>query len=93
MVVLAFGIFGYAMMLLKFEPAPLILGFILGPLMEEHLRRAMLLSRGDLAVFVERPISAGFLFVTAALLAWAIYGMFRQKRLVKLPASVEGTEQ
>lgn len=78
LLVMVFGIFGYAMMLLRFEPAPLILGFILGPLMEEHLRRAMLLSRGDPMVFMERPISAGFLLLTAALLAWAGYGLIRR---------------
>jgi TctA family transporter len=77
---LIFGVFGYALMLLRFEPAPLILGFILGPLMEEHLRRAMLLSRGDMGVFLERPISASFLALTAALLLWATYGMLRHRR-------------
>ncbi|RKK01666.1 tripartite tricarboxylate transporter permease [Pseudoroseomonas wenyumeiae] len=80
LLVLIFGIVGYGMMLLKFEPAPLILGFILGPLMEEHLRRAMLLSRGDPMVFLERPISASFLAVTFALLAWAIFALLRQQR-------------
>ncbi|MBU8546344.1 MULTISPECIES: tripartite tricarboxylate transporter permease [Roseomonadaceae] len=77
LVVMAFGVLGYVMIKLKFEPAPLLLGFILGPLMEEHLRRAMLLSRGDLAVFYERPISASFLGVTAILLLWAIYASIR----------------
>lgn len=75
--VLLFGIFGYFLMLLRFEPAPLLLGFILGPLMEEHLRRAMLLSRGDATVFVTRPISAAFMFVTTALLCWAIYAAIK----------------
>ena len=80
MLALIFGVFGYALMLLRFEPAPLLLGFILGPLMEEHLRRAMLLSRGDMGVFLERPISASFMGLTAALLLWAIYGMLRKRR-------------
>jgi TctA family transporter len=83
-VVMMFGIVGYSMMLLRFEPAPLLLGFVLGPLMEEHLRRAMLLSRGDPMVFVERPISAVFITITAALLALAVWSTLkpRQKRSV-----------
>lgn len=80
LVVMAFGVLGYAMTLLKFEAAPLILGFILGPLMEEHLRRAMLLSRGSLDVFINRPISASFLAVTALLLLFAIYVTIRGAR-------------
>ena len=50
------------------EPAPLILGFVLGPMMEENLRRALLLSRGDFTVFVTRPISLGLLLAALALL-------------------------
>ncbi|HWR58129.1 MAG TPA: tripartite tricarboxylate transporter permease, partial [Thermodesulfovibrionales bacterium] len=56
-----FGILGYIFVKLDCEPAPMILAFILGPLMEEYLRRALLLSRGDLTVFVTRPISATLL--------------------------------
>jgi TctA family transporter len=56
---------GYLLMKLECEPAPFILGFILGPMLEEHLRRAMLISGGDLSVFVTRPISAGLLAVAA----------------------------
>jgi TctA family transporter len=55
------------------EPAPLLLGFILGPMMEENLRRAMLLSRGDWSVFVTRPLSAGLL--AAALLLVVIVAL------------------
>ncbi|MBG9388241.1 tripartite tricarboxylate transporter permease [Caenimonas aquaedulcis] len=61
-----FGVVGYAFIKLGCEPAPLLLGFILGPMMEENLRRALLLSRGDWSVFVTRPLSAGLL--AAALL-------------------------
>ncbi len=53
-----FGVLGYLFVKLECEPAPLLLGFILGPMMEENLRRALLLSRGDPTVFVTRPISA-----------------------------------
>jgi len=72
------GVLGYALMVLKFEPAPLLLGYILGPMVEENLLRAMLLSRGDPAIFINRPISAGLLAVTAALLLWAIWSTVRR---------------
>jgi len=62
-----FGVFGYVLVKLDCEPAPLLLGYILGPLMEEYLRRAMTLSRGDPTIFLQRPISAAMLAV--ALLA------------------------
>ena len=90
MVVMVFGVFGYAMTLLRFEPAPLVLGFILGPLMEEHLRRAMLLSRGDPAVFLERPISAGFLALTGGLLVWSLISAVRQQRKARRLAMAPG---
>lgn len=76
--VAALGIMGYALMVLRFEPAPLLLGYILGPMLEEHLRRAMLLSRGDATVFVTRPISATLLALTAAMLAWAVWSTVRK---------------
>jgi TctA family transporter len=53
-----FGVFGYVCAKLDCEPAPMLLGFILGPMMEEYLRRALLLAHGDATVFVTRPISA-----------------------------------
>ena len=64
--VAAFGFIGYLFLKLGCEPAPLLLGFILGPMMEENLRRALLLSRGDWSVFVTRPLSAGLLAAAAA---------------------------
>jgi len=83
LIMAVFGVFGYLCVKLECEPAPLILGFILGPLMEEHLRRAMLLSRGDATVFfnpVEKPIS--FSFLVAALLLIAVIALpnIRKKR-------------
>ena len=63
----AFGVVGYLFYKLRCEPAPLILGFILGPMMEENLRRAMLLSRGDPTVFFTRPLSLTLLLMAAAL--------------------------
>lgn len=64
----SFAGLGYAFYQLRFEPAPLILGFVLGPLMEENLRRALLLSRGDPSVFFTSPISATLLALAALLL-------------------------
>ena len=71
-----FGVFGYVCLKLEAEPAPLMLGFILGPLMEENLRRAMLLSRGDPLVFFQRPISATMLVIALIMLAIIALPMF-----------------
>jgi TctA family transporter len=68
----AFGLLGYAFIKFGCEPAPMLLGFILGPLMEEHLQRAMKLSRGDPMVFVERPVSLALLLLAAGLLALVV---------------------
>jgi putative tricarboxylic transport membrane protein len=65
---LFFGILGYVFSKLEMSAAPLLIGFVLGPMMEEHLRRAMLLSRGDVTVFIERPISASLLVLAALVL-------------------------
>ncbi len=75
-----FGAFGYLCTKLECEPAPMILGFILGPLMEENLRRAMLLSRGDPLVFFEKPISLGFMIASVILLAVVALPAIRKKR-------------
>jgi putative tricarboxylic transport membrane protein len=75
-----FGLVGYALIKLGFEPAPMLLGFVLGKLMEEYLRRALILSRGDLTTFVERPVSAGLLAVAAVLLVLALLPAVRQSR-------------
>ena len=74
------GLLGFLFMQLKVEPAPLILAFVLGPLMEENLRRALLISRGDPSVFFTRPISASFLIVAIALLAIMVLPAVRRKR-------------
>ena len=75
-----FGFFGYYTSKWGCEPAPLILGFVLGPLMEENLRRAMLISRGDPSVFFTRPISLGMLLVAFALLLMVVAPQIRKKR-------------
>ena len=75
-----FAVFGYIALKLDCEPAPLILGFVLGPMMEENLRRALLISRGDPMVFLEEPISLAFLIVAAGLLLVLAAPAIRVKR-------------
>jgi TctA family transporter len=75
-----FGVFGLACMKLGMEPAPLALGVVLGPLMEENLRRAMLLARGDPTVLLTRPISAGFLIASLVVLLLLALPVLRRKR-------------
>jgi putative tricarboxylic transport membrane protein len=75
-----FGVVGYVCAKLECEPAPMILGFILGPLMEENLRRAMLLSRGDPTVFFTKPISAAFIIASVILLVAVALPAIRKKR-------------
>ena len=75
-----FGLLGVVFMKLECEPAPLLLGFVLGPMMEENLRRALLLSRGDPFVFVQRPISAGLLIAAALLIVVIGLPNIRKKR-------------
>jgi TctA family transporter len=66
--VVLFGAVGYLFAKIGCEPAPMLLGFVLGPMMEEYFRRALLIERGDFRVFIERPISAGLLAAALALL-------------------------
>jgi TctA family transporter len=78
-----FGVLGYVFVKLKFEPAPLLLGFVLGPMMEENLRRAMTISRGDPAIFVTRPISLALLgCALLLLLAMLIPSMARRRKKI-----------
>ena len=80
--VLAFGVIGALLMVLDFSPAPIMLGFVLGPMMEENFRRALLLSRGDMAIFVERPISGTFVAISVLLLVAVTWGAWRKKARV-----------
>jgi putative tricarboxylic transport membrane protein len=75
-----FGIIGYVFARFGMEPAPLLLGFVLGPMMEENLRRALLLSRGDFSTFVTRPLSLALLIATLALLAIVTLPAIRKTR-------------
>jgi TctA family transporter len=78
--IVALGIIGYALVKFGCEPAPLLLGFVLGPMLEEHLRRAMIISRGDPIIFIERPISAGLLALAVVAVAIAVVPAVSRKR-------------
>ncbi len=80
MITALFGVLGYVFYKLRCEPAPLILGFILGPMMEENLRRAMLLSRGDATVFFTRPLSLTLLIMAGVLVAIVAVPQISRKR-------------
>ena len=75
-----FGGIGYLLVKLDFEPAPLLLGFVLGPMIEENLRRAMIVSRGDPTIFVTHPLSLILLLMSAALLTVVLLPSIRKKR-------------
>lgn len=75
--VILFGVLGYALKLMAFEPAPLLIGFILGPMVEQNFRRALVLTQGDYIALLERPITATFLSLTLLLLVWMVISMFR----------------
>jgi TctA family transporter len=75
-----FGVLGYVFRKLDCEPAPMMLGFILGPMMEEYLRRALLITKGDATVFVTRPISATLLVVSAIALVVVLLPALQKKR-------------
>jgi putative tricarboxylic transport membrane protein len=75
-----FGLVGYWLVKHDFEPAPMLLGFVLGPLMEENLRRAMLIARGDPTTFLTRPISATLIAISVGLLVLALLPTIRKKR-------------
>lgn len=82
MTVLVFGMAGYGMKLIGLPAAPLLLGYVLGPMMEEEFRRAMLINNGNFEIFISRPISLFFIIVTVSVLGWSIWSAFsRQKEL------------
>ncbi len=76
----AFGVLGYVFIKIDCDPAPLLLGFILGPMMEENFRRALVITQGDFQVFVSRPISATLLAAAALLLLTLLVPVVRRKR-------------
>ena len=87
-----FGVIGAVFLLLEFPISPIILGYVLGPLLEENFRRALLLSRGDLGVFLHRPISAGFLVASCLLLGVQLASwsrrLLRQSRVLPVSEGV-----
>jgi TctA family transporter len=91
-----FGFMGYLFMRLGLDAAPLMLGFILGPMLEENFRRAMLLSRGSFGTFVTRPIAGTLIALIAIFIVWQMVSFFRATRKKKgtvatgIPAAVEG---
>jgi len=78
-----FGLLGYVFTRLELDPAPLILGFILGPMLEENFRRALLLSRGSFATFVTRPISGTLFALIGIFVLWQIVAFFLDARKAK----------
>jgi putative tricarboxylic transport membrane protein len=74
-----FGVIGYAMVKGGFPPAPLVLGFILGPMLENHLRQALVMSGGSFVIFVSRPISLFFVALTAISVGLIIYGKTKKE--------------
>ena len=79
-IAVVFGLIGYLFYKLGCEPAPLLLGFILGPMMEENLRRALLLSRGDWSTFLTRPLSSGLLIASALMIVIVALPSIKAKR-------------
>src|SRR5947207_4304990 len=76
-----FGVIGFVWIRLGCSPAPMLLGFVLGPMMEEHLRRAMLMSKGNPSVFFTRPLSLAFIIATVAILIVMIAPVVRRRRV------------
>ena len=75
-----FGLLGYALVKCECEPAPLLLGFVLGPMLEEHLRRAMIISKGDPTVFFTRPLSLALLVLALGVLVVVLLPNVAKKR-------------
>lgn len=88
-ITVAFGALGYLLMRLEMDPSPLMLGFILGPMLEENFRRSMLLSRGSFEVFINRPISGTLISLIAAFILWQTVSFFRQRGKAKELAVAE----
>jgi TctA family transporter len=89
-IVAVFGVLGAIFLTLDFPLSPIVLGYVLGPMLEENFRRAMILSRGDLAVFIQRPISAWFIGACALLILAQIYAYIRRVHFPKPVLSEDG---
>jgi putative tricarboxylic transport membrane protein len=88
-VFIAFGILGYILRKLSFDPSPLVMAFVLAPLIENSMRQSLLLSNGDLSIFVTRPISGTLFGIFALTLGGQILGSYRSKRKLKVQAQQE----
>ena len=92
--VLVFGLMGAVFVALKFPVAPILLGYVLGPMVEENFRRAVLLSRGDMMIFLQRPISAGFILISLTLILAQLFlatraGLQRKKMAASVTTSAQ----
>jgi putative tricarboxylic transport membrane protein len=79
-IMIAFGLIGYLLRKYRFEPAPLVLALILGPMLEVNFRQSLILSHGDLSIFFQRPIAAVLLVVSMVLLAYPILQDIKKQR-------------
>jgi putative tricarboxylic transport membrane protein len=79
-VMVLFGVLGYLMRKFGYEPAPLVLAFVLGPMLENNLRKSLILSQGDFTIFIEHPISAVCLLLAAAALAASLLPVLARRR-------------
>jgi putative tricarboxylic transport membrane protein len=86
LITVAFGALGYAFVLFDLDPAPLMLGFILGPMLEEYFRRAMLISRGHLSVFLTRPISGALMGLIGVFVTWQVIAALRARGRKQAPS-------
>lgn len=92
-IVAGFGILGYVMKLTDFPAPPLLVGFVLGPLLEEHFRRSMLLARGNPEIFINRPISATIMALSLLLFVWSVYASVRHSRKSRMSQQEAALEQ
>jgi TctA family transporter len=97
--VVVFGLIGALLVALDFPVSPILLGYVLGPMVEENFRRAMLLSRGSLTIFTDRPIALGFLIVGTLLIVGQLFFASRtwvrrrdEARIRLLPEAATATD-
>jgi len=90
-IMLLFGVVGYLMRKFEYEPAPLVLAFVLSPILEDAMRQSLIISSGSLSIFVTRPIAAGFLFLAVLLLASALLPGVRSRRNALVAKADENT--
>jgi TctA family transporter len=86
----SFGLMGYIFLRLSLDPAPLMLGFILGPMLEENFRRSLLLSRGSFSVFVTRPIAGTLIALIGLFVLWSFFVFVREMKAGRLARAEEG---